>query len=770
MEDTKTIIIKTDSTASEKFDPTKIVEFFYLCLSKWKWFVLSLALTLASAFLYLKMTPPKYTRSASVHIKEDSKNSSIGNITDEFARLGIGNTSSSVNNEEVAFNSLELAEQVVRQLHLDITYRTQHGLYKEELYGKSLPVHVAFPNLTDNDEVQIEVALLPSGEVKVDKKDYTGAVAVTRNEAYVAPKEAETIHVTKVKLSKATYDLHSHLMAVQNNTKNSIIDITYSDESIERAEAVINTLISEYNRNWVKDKNAMGVLTTQFIDERINAIQQELGGVDSRIASYKSSNLITDPTQAASLLMTQANTSDQQAITLSNQIQMCQLLYDHISKNARKMIPANVGIQSEEVNNQVAEYNRKLLQRNTYANNSSDSNPLVKNLDDELTTQRGVILQSLGNEKKSLMAQLESSQRTVNRSTSKLSSAPAQEKNLLTMDRQQKVKESLYLFLLQKREENELSQAFTAYNTRVICRPMGLDTPTSPVPVSIYMTALILAFLIPITILYIHELLYNKVRARKDIEKLSAPFIGEIPVAKSSPSLDVMVQQGNRDIVNEAFRIVRSNLNFMLHPNSDVKRKVILVTSANPGSGKTFVSLNLASTFGLQRNVKVAIIDLDIRKASLSHFVGHQNEGVTDYIGGFLDDWHCLMVPLGNVAVLPVGHIPPNPAELLQSDRLSRLLEEMKQEYDLVLLDMPPVEVVADVTIVKHLADLTIFVIRAGIMDRSMLPIIEKYYSDNTFNNLSILLNGTELLHHHYGYGRYGYGYGYGYGKKGLSL
>jgi len=787
-ENSKTIIIKSNSVDNDRFDPARINEFLYLCLSKWKWFAFSLTLALALAFLYLKVTPPLFTRSASVHIKEDSKSSSISSITDEFSKLGLGNTSSSVNNEEVAFNSAELAEQVVKQLHLDVTYRAQHGLYKKMLYGADLPLTVQFMNL-DDDEVQMQVTLQTSGMISIDsyqrkvngewmhdsqienKEAFFGVpcgdLVFNRSAVDQPLTKPLTIYITKVPVLKATYDLHGHLRAVQNNTKNSVIDITYSDESIERAEAIINTLISEYNKNWVKDKNAMAVLTTQFIDERIKAIQQELGGVDSNIATYKSSNLITDPGQTAALLLSQANASDQQAMMLNNQIQMCSYLYDYIANaaNVKSMIPANVGIQSENINTLVTAYNQKLLQRNTYANNSSDSNPLVQNLDTELEAQRSAILQSLTNEKKSLETQLQSSRLTVMQSTSKLSSAPTQEKNLLSMDRQQKVKESLYLFLLQKREENELSQAFTAYNTRVICRPMGLNAPSSPVSSSIYFVAIIIAVFLPIAILYLKELLNTKVRGREDIECLTVPFVGEIPQMKSKKK-DIVVKQDCRDVLNEAFRIVRSNLRFMLSLDSEQRRQVVLVTSAVSGSGKSFLSINLASVFGIQKDTRVAVVDLDIRRMTLSKMVGKPELGVTDYLGGFRDDWHDLMHPLEeipNVDVLSVGHIPPNPTELLQSDRLSKLLKEMRQEYDIIFLDMPPVDIVADVTIVKHLADITLFVVRVGYLERSMLPVIENYYKDKAFSNLAILLNGSEFHNRRYGYGRYSYGYGYSY-------
>lgn len=800
----KTIIIQPKTSASSvemNNDLSAIKDFFFVCLVGWKWFVLSSIISVSCAFLYLQTTEPLYTRSASVHIKEDSHKGSISNISEEFSTLGIGNTGMSVNNEVVAFNSLELAEQVVKVLNLNISYKTEDGMRRKVLFGDALPINVLFTNLKDEESISLSVEMLSSGKVRAydfvyneEKVDFdkeapfntpisspAGDIIISQTTKSLDPL-TQKIYVSHIPLSAATNMLHDRLEAVQNNNKNSVIDITYKDENIERAESVINTLISEYNKNWIKDKNELGVLTSQFIDVRINAIQKELGGVDSDIASYKSANLITDPMQAASLMLNQANQSDQQLLALSNQISMCNYLHDYIAHNANKLIPANIGIQSTDVAALVAAYNEKMIKRNTYAGNSSESNPMVQNLDDELTAQRSAIIQSLENEKRNLESQMNASRKTVRQSQAQLSSSPTLEKNLLSMDRQQKVKEALYLFLLQKREENELSQAFTAYNTRVISRPMGSNTPTSPVPMRIYLVVMIVALILPVVILYIRELLNTQVRGRKDLEKLSVPFAGEIPEMnetqkwfnkligrrKKNKQYKVVVQQGQRDIVNEAFRVVRTNLNFMLRPNINENRQVVLLTSANPGSGKTFLSINLAASFCLQNKTKVIILDLDIRKATLSKVIGSPQYGIADYLGGFKNEWKDLIHQVDDKAavdILPVGHIPPNPAELLQSERMKTLIEELKTEYNIIFMDMPPAEAVADVSIVKHLVDLTLYVVRAGHMERSMLSVIENYYKDKTFNNLAILLNGSELHYSRYGYGGYVYGYGYGYGN-----
>jgi capsular exopolysaccharide synthesis family protein len=357
------------------------------------------------------------------------------------------------------------------------------------------------------------------------------------------------------------------------------------------------------------------------------------------------------------------------------------------------------------------------------------------------------------------------------------------------------VKEALYLFLLQKREENELSQAFTAYNTRVVTSPTGSMFPTSPKRKVILLGAFLLSLLIPLILIYLREKMNSKVRGRKDIEKLTAPFVGEIPqygkkpkrqwfsliknkleTVKEKPTKEetpkeeapkILVKPGSRNIINEAFRVVRTNMEFMA--GSDATAKVIMLTSANPGSGKTFLTMNIATSFAIKEK-RVIAIDLDMRRASLSEYVGKPKQGVSDFLNGSVEHWQDVMVPVegyDHLSVIPVGTMPPNPAELLFSPRLQQLLDDLRQQYDLIFLDCPPVEIVADASVVAKWADMTVFVIRAGLMERELLPVIEGYYKDKKFNNMSVLLNGTTAAGSRYGYHRYGYHYGYAYGKNG---
>ena len=361
--------------------------------------------------------------------------------------------------------------------------------------------------------------------------------------------------------------------------------------------------------------------------------------------------------------------------------------------------------------------------------------------------------------------------------TERIAANPSQGKYLLSVERQQKVKEALYLFLLQKREENELSQAFTAYNTRVITPPTGSMIPTAPVKKNIALVAIALGFLIPVVIIFIRENMNTKVRGRKDLETLSVPFVGEIPLAESGKkkktahtAKEILIRQGKRDIVNEAFRVLRTNLEFILDAKEEKDRaSVTLVTSFNPGSGKTFLTMNTAATFAM-KGKRVLVVDGDLRHGSASAYVGSPKKGLSDYLGKRENHVEDLMVEKEGYAglyVLPVGTIPPNPTELLAEPRLAELIEKMRSRFDYILIDCPPVDIVADTQIIGKLADRTVFVVRAGLLERDMLPELQRNYDEKRFKNMALVLNGTEGGGNRYGY-RYGYKYGYhyGYGSK----
>lgn len=769
----------------------RIQDLFYLCVSKWYWFVISLAVTISVAVIYLLTTPPVYTRSASLLIKEDSKGNSVSDAAGVLGDIDLFQTSTNVNNEMQSLQSPAVMLDVVKRLHLDVSYHIDGGFYKRVLYGKSCPYTVSFNDLRDNESVDFTINPSEKGQVVLtdfsrDGEDLDGEVTATLNDTTDTPvgklivmvavdsvTYESPVYVSRIGYQDATGDYASNLSVSLNDEKSTVINLSFKDVCIQRAEDVLNTVIAIYNENWIKDKNQIAVSTSQFISDRLGVIEQELGNVDENISSYKSEHLLPDVQAAASMYMAQSSETNAQILALNTQLSMARYIRNYLTNATSKnqLLPANSGIESPGIEQQIANYNTAQLRRNDLVANSSEKNPLVVDMDQSLENMRHAIITSIDNHITTLNTQLRSLRQSEQQTTARIAANPTQGKYLLSVERQQKVKEALYLFLLQKREENELSQAFTAYNTRVITPPTGSMIPTSPVKKNIALVAFAFGILIPVVIIFIRENMNTKVRGRKDLESLSVPFVGEIPLAESGKkkkgvhtSKEIIIRQGKRDIMNEAFRVLRTNLEFILDAKVDKnKASVTLITSFNPGSGKTFLTMNTAATFAM-KGKRVLVVDGDLRHGSASAYVGTPKKGLSDYLGKRENNVEDLIVEKENypgLFVLPVGTIPPNPTELLAEPRLAELMEKMRSRFDYILIDCPPVDIVADTQIIEKLADRTVFIVRAGLLERDMLPQLQSDYDGKRFKNMALVLNGTIGGSSRYGY-RYGYKYGYG--------
>ena len=761
-------------------DFLRIQDLLYLCLARWKWFVLSLAVTIGAATAYLLRTPTVYTRTASVLIKEDSKGKSVSSDLESFSEFGLFQSGTNVNNELITFQSPALMTEVVKRLRLDMNYFVPGKFHRQVAYGLTLPVDVTISDLPENESAGFTLEVQPDGTLflsdfirngtDLDEKDIKGSLLdsittplgkiIIRTTPNYVKGEAYTLYVGKSSLYNAVNSCSSNLSVSLNNEKASVIDLSFKDNSTQRAEDMLSMLISVYNENWVKDKNQIAVSTSMFINERLGVIEQELGNVDEDISSYKSEHLLPDVQAASSMYMAQSSQTNAQILTLNNQLYMTRYIRNYLANDANRT-------------QLIAEYNKQLLQRNSLVANSSTENPLVVDMDLALASMRGAIISSIDNQIVTLNSQIKSLRQTEQQTTSRIAANPTQAKYLLSVERQQKVKEALYLFLLQKREENELSQAFTAYNTRIVTPPHGSMLPTSPVRKNIFMVAFALGLLIPVVIIFTRENMNTRVRGRKDLESVTVPFIGEIPLftrkkkgifgKKPQEVKAVVVKEGSRDIINEAFRVLRTNLEFMA--DKDKTSNVIIVTSFNPGSGKSFLTMNIAVSFAI-KGKKVLVIDGDLRHGSASSYIDSPARGLSDYLGGRIDNLNEIIVSdpkQKSMDILPVGTIPPNPTELLFDERLKQVIDTVRGQYDYVLIDCPPIELVADTQIIEKLADRTVFVVRAGLLERSMLAELEKIYEEKKYKNMSLILNGTEGSGGHYGY-RYGYRYGYHYG------
>ena len=773
-------------------DFIRIQDLWSMFVPKWYWFAISLFITLTIAVLYLLSTPPIYTRTAAILVKDNSKSSSSTSAMNDFSDLGIFKSNTNINNELLTLKSPTLMTEVVNRLGLNETFTIRKGLKNVDLYKVS-PVTITF---CDKIEVPLSFTIKFSSkeafaisELEISGEDIGETLSAQMGDSIqtsagimiVSPTQEFTdafigTSIRYVRRSvRAAVDTYSNaLVAELGNEDATIINLSINDTSIRKAEDILNTLIEVYNENWIRDKNQIAVSTSQFISDRLGVIESELGHVDENISSYKSEHLLPDVQAASSLYMAQSAENNKELSTLNNQLSTAQYIRRELNtKQLDQTLPANSGIVSANIETQISEYNNLVLDRNRLIANSSEKNPLVKNMASSLQSMQRTIIQSVDNLIVSLNTQIRSLRRQEEATTNRLASNPNQAKYLLSVERQQKVKEELYLYLLQKREENELSQAFTAYNTRLITAPRGSMFPTAPRKMNILLVAFAVGLLVPAVGIFMKENMNTKVRGRKDLENLSIPFIGEIPQysgtkkkwwefkhRKRQDMKTIVVNEGNRNIINEAFRVLRSNMDFMA--SKDNNQHVFVLTSFNPGSGKSFLAINIAISFAIKKK-KILVIDGDLRHRTVSSYVDSPNKGLSDYLNNQIEDWKEIIVSYKgytNLHILPIGTIPPNPTELLEDSKLSMLIEALRPEYDYIFIDCPPVDIVADAQIIEKWADRTIFVVRSGLLDRSMLSELENMYTGKRFKNLSMILNGTESTGGRYGY-RYGYHYGY---------
>lgn len=772
-------------------DFVRLKDFVSACLSHWRWFAVSTLLITGFGIVQMLRSPSVFTRTMTIQIKDETVGKSASSATDDFEDLGMLQSKSNVMDEMVALQSPSIMTEVVKRLGLCTNYSSRNGLYDQVLYGATLPVSVFLPDWQSNesgefdlwlqgneailsDFVKNRVPLENAADMRVALCDTVasplGRLLLTPNPV-CTEKAYCHMHVTISPLLPTVRAYGRKLTVELRNEKGSIVDLKFNDTCIARIEDVLQTLLAVYNEKWIKDKNLMTAVTTRFINERIKVIEYELGNVDENISSYKSKNLIPDLQAMSSQYVSQNIEVDARLMTLNNQLYMVRYVRNYLSdgRNAGKLLPINSGIEDVGIETQLSEYNSKLLQRNALEAGSSTENPLVRDLDEALAALRISIAASIDNQYHKLERQIKSLQQDKHSITAHLAANPTQAKFLLSVERQQKVKEALYLFLLQKREENELAQTFVAYNTRIIMPPYGDDIPVAPQKRKVVLFSFVLSLLLPAAFFFVQESFDTKVRGRKDLEPLSAPFMGEIPLfvrkkkillwwkSRQTDAGTVVVREGGRNYINEAFRIVRTNLEFTM--GKDKQSNVIVITSIELGSGKSFFTINLAVSLAL-KGKKVLIVDGDLRHGSSSTYAGSPKPGLSDYLGGHVEELDDIIVTnnkYSGLQILPIGTIPPNPTELLFSDRFKQIMDKVKGQYDYVLVDCPPIELVADTQIIGRHADRTIFIVRTGLLERSVLPELETLYQEKKYKNMCVVLNGTDTRRSN-GY-RYGYGY-----------
>ena len=792
-----------DDLFEEKEEKTDYQAVLFKYIIRWPWFVTSVIVCLACAWLYLQYTTPIYNISASIIIKDDKKGGSAGSDLSVFEGMGIINTNKNIDNEIEILRSKSLVKKVVKELGLYINYSAKGSFHHVELYGNS-PVLVQFsPEDAEHlsAPILLTLNLLPDGKLDVNanindkdfSKHFDRLPAVFPSEAGTltflpnpeqASKENETINVTIVKPLGVAKGYVSALSIEPTSKTTSVAAVSLKNTNRKRGEDFINKLIEMYNRDANNDKNEVAQNTARFIDERIAVINQELGTTEQELESFKRSAGLTDLSSDAQLAVSEKSEYEKRCVENGTQLNLIEYLTDYLKKaDNTSVLPANVGLNDAALTGLINQYNMLILERNRLLRSSSESNPVIRKLDSNIQDMRTNLNTAIASVHKGLLITKADLDRQADKFAGRVSNAPAQERQFVSIQRQQEIKAGLYLMLLQKREENNITLAATANNAKIIDDALADGFPVSPKSKTIYMIALILGFGIPVAVIYILNLLSFRIEGRSDVERLtSVPIIGDVPLTEQpeSHAHAIVVRENDNDIMAETFRSLRTSLLFMM---GDPEKKVILVTSTMSGEGKTFIASNLAVSLALLGK-KVILIGLDIRKPGLNKVfrISHKEKGITQYLASPQStDLHALIQPSNvtpNLSLLFGGVIPPNPTELLARQALEDAIRTLRKEYDYIVMDTAPIGMVTDTQIIARVADASIYVCRADYTHKNDYQLINELQERKRLPNLCTVINGLDMKKkkygYYYGYGKYGryygygkkYGYGYGYGSE----
>lgn len=752
-------------------------EFIFKYLRYWPWFVVSLVVCMLAVFTYLRYAVPVYSVSAQILIKDDKAGGPSGGQMDVLSELNIFNTKNNVNNEIAVLKTRYLMEQVVKELQLNVHYLVTGNIKSTDLYTKS-PFAMQIVTIKDSmAPKEFEITLKDNGyhltgdSLNGDFRFYDTIHTHDLSFAIVPKTFGKEINkeyrLTVNSIRSATGNYVTGLTASIIDKQASVIQLQLNETVPQRGEDVLNTVYSVYTRLNQEDKNRITDSTISFIDERLALVSNELSGVESNLQQFKQQNELVNLEQQGQLALTTSADLQRQIIDAEVKIAIVEQMEDFLKKSSRRLVPASLVVDDPTYLNLVQQYNGLLMERDRQVQTSKEDNPIVQQLDDQIETMKRSLLVSLQSIRRGLVTGKNALQQKNSQATGQIRKAPQKERAFLDISRQQEVKQQLYLYLLQKREESAISKSGSLANSRLIEPAVTNPVPVSPKKSLLYLAGLLAGLILPAAVLYIMDLLNNKIRTSKDITAVvNTPVLGEI--GHNATNELVVVHKESRTPLAEQFRIVRTNLQFILGGGD---HKSILVTSSMSGEGKSFLSINLASSLAIAGK-KVVLMEMDLRKPKISSDLGLKNEkGFSSYMIGqtALED---LAVKSGqdeNFYVINSGPIPPNPAELLLQPKVAVLFNYLKEQFDFVIVDTPPIGLVTDAILIGNYVDAGIYVVRQNYTFKNQLNIIKDLFKDNRIPGLSILINDVKLgARYGYGYGG-GYGYGDGYFSEGTK-
>ncbi len=790
-----------------------IQELLFKYLIHWPWFVGAVIVCLIAAYVYLYIATPVYNISATVLIKDDKKGGNSNNVAglDELGLSGLITSSQSIDNEIEVLRSKTLVKEVVNYLNLYVTYQDDDQIPSKELY-KTSPVQVSMiPQEAENlkKNIVIEMVVQPQGSLDVNVKmrdkeiqkhfeklpailpTDQGTLSFFQTKDSISSKKMEEVSypVQDVRHITATISQPMNVargycenLSIEPTSKTtSVVTLSLKNSSLQRGQDFINQLLEMYNRNTNNDKNEIAQKTAEFIDERIGIISKELGSTEADLETFKRDAGITDLSSDAQIALTGNAEYEKKQVENRTQISLVEDLKKYLGHNEYEILPSNVGLKDITLAAQIDRYNEMLIERKRLLRTSTENNPAIINLDTSIRATKANVQATLEGTLQGLFITKADLDREAKRYMRRISDAPGQERQYVSIARQQEIKAGLYLMLLQKREENAIMLAATANNAKIIDDAIADVIPVSPKRSIIYLAALCLGIAIPVVVIYLIDLTKFKIEGRADVEKLtSVPIAGDIPLTdeKNTKEGSIAVFENQNNLMSETFRNIRTNIQFMLQND----KKVILVTSTVSGEGKSFTSANLAISLSLLGK-KVVIVGLDIRKPGLNKVfnLSSKEKGITQYLANPEIDLMSL-VQLSdvnkNLYIFPGGTVPPNPTELLARDGLDKAIEILKKNFDYVILDTAPIGMVTDTLLIGRVADLSAYVCRADYTHKAEYTLINELYHEQKLPNLCTIINGVDLKKrkygYYYGYGKYGkhygygkrYGYGYGYGQE----
>ena len=788
--------IANEENREEEHRGFNLAALWKIVVLHWYWIVLSTIVALGAAFGYLKYTRPVYASNMKILVKdEDSRSRMYRGGQLALESMGVISNSNGFDNELEILTSSNISQRVVKSLKLYVSYELDGRLRNHELY-KNNPYIVDMPEnqLVDlHSLIQLKIdrqgdGVHVAGEIYVPRSKEpilfersvkelpgsfntpVGTITLQRNPGVGAELPKQTMYATIMPLEYAAKAYGSRLSVSASSKTTTVAVLNYLDTQPERAIDYLNELFRSYNEDANEDKNEVALKTEEFLKNRISAIREELDATESNLESYKKKNELINLTNDASNALNKLTEYQKEQVELETQLNLVTALLDYVDdpRNAFNVVPSNLGLKDADMSNLLNKYNDYVLQRNRLLKSSSPENPYVKRLTAQLEEMWPTIRLSLKSVRENILTQKRSAEDQYNLFSRRVGEVPTQERSLNNIIRQQEIKVELYLMLLQKREENYISLNSTAAKARVIDDPRSTGQ-VSPKTKVILLGALVLGLCFPVGLIYLLGLLRYRIEGREDVEMLTKiPVLADIPLAPKSldGELSLAVRENSNDMMEEAFRGLRTNLRFVLSE----KENVIACTSCIPGEGKTFISTNLAMSLALLGK-RVIVVGLDIRKPRLVKLFGLSSDhrGITTFLSSDSGDFqdldkqihHAVLNP--NLDVLPAGVIPPNPGELISREQLDHAIALLREHYDYVIVDTPPVGLVSDTLSAARVADMTIMVCRADYSPRNNFQLINALHHDNKMPKITLVLNGIDLKKR-----KYGYYYGYGkYGKYG---